>query len=80
MTDTNKRTDTAREHDDSRIIDAAQKDAMGGGAEQSRSGGDKQTAVGTRAEAKRVDEPEATTGVDKGDDRADTKPNESSAT
>ena len=80
MTDENKRTETARDHDDSRIIDAAQKDAMGGGSEQSRSGGDKQTAVGTRAEAKRVDDPQVDTGVDKGDDRADTKPNETSAT
>ena len=80
MTDENKRTETARDHDDSRIIDAAQKDALGAGVEQSRAGGEKQTAVGTRAEAKRVDEPEASTGVDKGDDRADTKPNESAAT
>ena len=78
MTDNNKRTDTAREHDDSRIIDAAQKNATP--SEQGSAGGDKQTAVGSRAEAKRVDQPEATTGVDKGDDRADTKPNESAAT
>ena len=49
MTDENKRTETARDHDDSRIIDAAQKDALGAGAEQSRAGGEKQTAVGTRA-------------------------------
>lgn len=78
MTDENKRTETARAHDDSRIIDAAQSTDTPG--HQNRSGGDKATAVGTRAEAKRVNEPEATTGVDKGDDRADTKPNESTAT
>ena len=78
MTEDSKRTETARDHDDSRIIDAAQKDPTPG--HQNRAGGDKQTAVGTRAEAKRVDKPQATTGVDKGDDRADTKPNESTAT
>ena len=78
MTDQNKRTETARDNDDSRIIDAAQKNDTPG--HQNRSGGDKATAVGTRAEAKRVNEPEASTGVDKGDDRDDTKPNESAAT
>ncbi len=78
MTDENKRTETARAHDDSRIIDAAQKNDTP--SEQGSAGGDKATAVGSRAEAKRVNEPEATTGVDKGDNRADTKPNESTAT
>lgn len=79
MTDRSKqRAETAKRHDDSDIIDAADEQATP--EAEGTAGGNMARAVGTRDEAKRVEQPEASTGVDKGDERADVKPNETSAT
>jgi hypothetical protein len=58
------RTESAREHDDSDIIEAAEPAPNQGG----RSGGNLQTDVGTDASLERVRDPEAMEGVDKQDD------------
>lgn len=55
------RAETAREHDDSEIIDNAEPAPSQGG----RSGGGLQTDIGTRAALSRVRDPEAHQGVDK---------------
>lgn len=60
----NRRTDTARENDDSDLID----DIEPAPSEQGRSGGNLQTDVATQAELERVKDPEAHEGVDKQDD------------
>ena len=69
---TNTRTETAKRHDDGDLVDQAENAPD----QRGRAGGDKSKAVGTRDEHKRVDDPDTTTGVDKADDRADVKPNE----
>lgn len=64
MTDENRRTETARRHDD--------KDLTGGPKtpeEQGRSGGELQKGVATQASAERVRDPEAHEGVTKEDER-----------
>lgn len=73
---TNKRTETAREHDDSDLIDAAA--ATPTPDQQGRAGGDMETRVGARDERRRLDDPDATTGVDKSDEKGTKgfKPNE----
>ncbi|HET7576156.1 MAG TPA: hypothetical protein VFK19_06265 [Sphingomicrobium sp.] len=58
------RADTAREHDDSDIIDRAEPAPSQGGT----SGGNLQEDVATQAELERVRDPEAMEGVDKQDD------------
>jgi hypothetical protein len=60
----NRRTETAREHDDSDIIEAAEPAPSHGGS----SGGNLQEDVATQAELQRVRDPEALEGVDKQDD------------
>jgi hypothetical protein len=60
----NRRTDTAREHDDSDIIDRVEPPPSQGGS----SGGNLQEDVATQAELERVRDPEAREGVDKQDD------------
>lgn len=57
------RTETARENDDSDIIDAIEPTPAHGG----RSGGNLQVDVGTQASLERVRDPEAHEGVDKSD-------------
>jgi len=60
------RTDTARDHDDSTIIDSATDAPDGAG----RNGGNLQRDIGTQAELDRVRDPEATERVTKEDDIA----------
>jgi hypothetical protein len=60
----NPRTDSAREHDDSDIIDRAEPAPSQGGT----SGGAMQEDIATQAELERVRDPEAMEGVDKQDD------------
>lgn len=57
----NPRTRSAREHDDSDIIDRAEPAPSHGGA----SGGNMQEDIATRAELERVRDPEAREGSDK---------------
>ncbi len=79
MTDrSEKRAETAKRHDDSDLIENAASEQTPDA--QGSAGGDMARSVATRAEAKRVDDPDSSTGVDKGDERADVKPNETSAT
>jgi hypothetical protein len=59
----NRRTDTARENDDRKIIDSAEPTPSQSGS----SGGNLQEDVATRAELERVHDPEARQGVDKKD-------------
>jgi hypothetical protein len=61
-----ERARTAREHDDSDIID----DNLKTPSQQGRSGGALQEDVGTQAAEERVSEPDAHEGVDKDDDIA----------
>jgi hypothetical protein len=60
----NPRTESAREHDDSEIIDRAVPAPSQGGT----SGGAMQEDIATQAELERVRDPEAREGVDKQDD------------
>ena len=60
----NRRTETARDNDDSDIIDHAEPAPSQGGS----SGGNLQEDVATQAELERVRDPEAMEGVDKQDD------------
>lgn len=60
----NRRTKTAREHDDSDIIDRAEAAPSQGGS----SGGNLQEDIATQAELERVRDPEAREGVDKQDE------------
>jgi len=60
----NRRTETARENDDSDLIDAIEPTPPQGG----RSGGTLQIDIGTDASLERVRDPEAHEGVDKQDD------------
>jgi hypothetical protein len=61
-----ERAETAREHDDSDLID----DKLPAPPQGGRSGGDLATDVGTQAAEERVSDPEAHKGVDKADDIA----------
>lgn len=58
------RTESARAHDDSDLINNVE-DAPSG---QTRSGGNLQRDIATQAELARVDDPDARTGVDKSDE------------
>ena len=60
----NRRTETARENDDSDIIESIEPTPPQGGS----SGGSLQEDVATQAELQRVRDPEALEGVDKQDD------------
>jgi hypothetical protein len=59
----NRRTETARENDDSDIIDRAEPTPSQGGS----SGGNLQEDIATQVELERVRDPEAHEGVDKQD-------------
>ena len=59
----NRRTETARENDDSDLIDRAEPAPRQGGS----SGGNLQEDIATQAELDRVRDPEAREGVDKQD-------------
>lgn len=59
-----QRTETARGHDDSEMIDSVEPAPSQGG----RSGGNLQTDVATEASLERVRDPQAHEGVDKQDD------------
>jgi hypothetical protein len=59
----NRRTESAREHDDSDIIDRAEPAPSQSGS----SGGSLQEDIATQAELERVRDPEAREGVDKQD-------------
>lgn len=58
------RAQTAREHDDSDLID----DSLMTPAQGGRSGGDLATDIATQAAEERVSDPDAHEGVDKADD------------
>jgi len=58
-----RRTDTARDNDDSDIIDSIEPTPSQGG----RSGGNLQTDIATEASLERVRDPQAHEGVDKQD-------------
>jgi hypothetical protein len=60
----NRRTDTARENDDSDIIERIEPAPSQSGS----SGGNLQEDIATQAELERVRDPEALEGVDKQDD------------
>jgi hypothetical protein len=60
----NRRTDTARDHDDSDLIDSIEPTPPQGGS----SGGNLQEDIATQAELERVRDPQAHEGVDKQDD------------
>ena len=60
----NRRTDSARDHDDSELIDHIEPTPPQGG----RSGGGLQSNVATQATLERVRDPDAHEGVDKQDD------------
>ncbi|HWU93623.1 MAG TPA: hypothetical protein VN106_10300 [Sphingomicrobium sp.] len=60
----NRRTETARDNDDSDLIDRAEPTPSQGGS----SGGNLQEDIATQAELDRVRDPEAMEGVDKQDD------------
>ena len=62
--DLNRRAETAKQNDDSDIIERSLETP----SFQSRSGGDIQTDVGTQASEERVRDPEASEGVTKQDD------------
>jgi hypothetical protein len=59
----NRRTDTARDTDDSDIIDSVEPTPSQGGS----SGGNLQEDIATQAELERVRDPEAREGIDKQD-------------
>lgn len=62
----NRRTETARDNDDSDIIDNIEETP----AHQDRSGGNLQRDVATQVDLERVSDPQATEGVTKEDDIA----------
>ena len=65
MTDENRRTETARLHDDSDMID----NIVDAPSKVGRSGGNLQTDVATQASLERVSDPDAMEGVTADDDR-----------
>ncbi len=62
----NRRTDSAREHDDHELIEEAEKEPTP--SFEGRSGGTLQDDIASQAELERVRDPEAREGVDKQDD------------
>ncbi len=62
-----RRAETARENDDSDIIEAAEKQSVPQPEQQGREGGNLQTDVGTQAEELRATDPDATESITKGD-------------
>ena len=72
--DEQTRTETARDHDDSDLIDRATREDTPG--QQGRAGGAIGRQLGTRDARKRVDDPEGHTSVEQADESADIKSNE----
>lgn len=66
----NQRAETAKQHDDSEIIDRAAENALEGERQQGRSGGNLQGDIATQASHERVRDAEAHEGVTKEDDIA----------
>jgi hypothetical protein len=62
-----RRAETARETDDSDIIEAAERESVAAPEQQGREGGNIQTDVGTQAELERATDPNAHESVTKGD-------------
>ena len=62
-----RRAETARQNDDSGIIDAANRQAVDAPEQQGREGGNLPTDVATQAEEQRATEPGARESVTKGD-------------
>src|SRR5205809_1079266 len=60
----NRRTESAREHDDSELIESIEPTP----SQEGRSGGSLQEDIATQAELERVRDPEAREGVNKKDD------------
>lgn len=69
-----RRAQTARDHDDSELIERAEQEFQPD--QQSRSGGEVNRKLGTRDERKRADDPDTHTSVQQADERADVKANE----
>ena len=69
-----RRAQTARDHDDSELIERAEQEFQPD--QQSRSGGEVNRKLGTRDERKRVEDPDTQTSVKQSDERADVKANE----
>lgn len=69
MTETRgeRRAETAKENDDSDIIEAANEEAVAAPEQQGREGGNLQTDVGTQAERERATDPNRHESVTKGD-------------
>lgn len=61
-----RRAETAKQHDDSELIETAEEESSAAG-EQGREGGNLQRDVGTQAEEARATEPAAHESVKKGD-------------
>jgi hypothetical protein len=72
MTETRgaQRAETARQNDDSDIIEAAQAESLTGQVHQGQGGGNLQRDLGTQAEQARTRDPAAHEGVKKGDHMA----------
>lgn len=62
-----RRAETARQNDDSDILEAAPEDSPGSKGQQGREGGNLQTDLGTQAEEDRANDPQAHESVTKGD-------------
>ena len=69
MTETRgeRRAETAKQNDDSEIIDAAAEESGGAPSQQGSEGGNLQRDLATEAEQKRVTDPAAHESVKKGD-------------
>lgn len=66
----NRRTDSAREHDDNALIDSEIADAGGTSGESGRSGGKLATDISTEDELDEIGDPDGRTRATKKDDIA----------
>lgn len=66
----NRRAETAKQNDDSDMVEAANEQAVAAAEQQGRAGGNLATDVATQATEQRVRDPQAHEGVDKSDDIA----------
>ena len=62
-----RRAETARQNDESDIIENAEEESVAAAEQQGREGGNLQRDIGTQAEQARATEPEAHESVTKGD-------------
>lgn len=65
-----RRSETARRHDDSEIIDKAEAQDVEAAEQQGREGGNLQRDIATQAELGRASDPDSTESVKKGDHMA----------